>query len=326
MKIEQAVVEMSSSREFFSESEIKLTSEGSFKTVLAQVSDVAALPDKDVRQGQLILMLEKLIARLLELITGKQDASVTDLRVAQKTDRSIKQEREQDRPRQQIEMEWKSELTESIYEQEKTRFTSEGQIKTSDGRVLGFSLDCQMSREFSCERTRTETGKAVLRDPLVINFNGRAADLSGKRLSFDLDADGQNESIPGLGVCSGYLAIDRNADGCINDGSELFGTYSGNGFADLAKLNNDGNQWLDENDTAFESLRVWRQNAAGENTLTSLRDAGIGALYLGSNETPFTVADTENSVLANIRASGIYLTDSGSVGSLQQIDLAVQKA
>ncbi len=29
---------------------------------------------------------------------------------------------------------------------------------------------------------------------------------------------------------SGFLAFDKNADGMINDGSELFGPESGNGF------------------------------------------------------------------------------------------------
>jgi hypothetical protein len=325
MKIEQAVVEMNSSREFFSESELKLSSEGSFRTVFAQVSDVAAVPDKDQREGQLLFALEQLIARLLELIMGKTDSSVTDLRKVQKTAGGVALKAAPERTRQQVEMEWKCAMTERIHEQESTRFVSTGQIKTADGRALGFSLDCNMSREFSCERTRTETGKAVLRDPLVINFDGRAADLSGKRLAFDLDADGQSESIPGLGACSGYLAIDRNADGCINDGSELFGTRSGNGFADLAKLDSDGNQWIDESDAAFDSLQVWRQNGAGEKALTSLREAGVGALYLGSTATPFTLTETDNSVLAHIRASGIYLTERGTVGSLQQIDLAVQK-
>jgi hypothetical protein len=326
MKIEHAVVEMNSSREFFSESELKLSSESSFRTVFAQVSDATAVPEKDQREGQLLFALEQLIARLLELIMGNPDAALTDLREVQPMGRGVTHEAAPERPRQQVEMEWKCEMTERIHEQEKTCFSSSGQIRTADGRALGFSLECTMSREFSCERTRSESGKAILRDPLVINFDGRAAELSGKRLAFDLDADGQNESIPGLGACSGYLAIDRNADGCINDGSELFGTRSGNGFADLAKLDSDGNQWLDENDAAFDSLQVWRQNGAGEKALTSLREAGVGALYLGSTATPFALTESDNSVLAHIRASGIYLTERGAVGSLQQIDLAVQKA
>ena len=39
-----------------------------------------------------------------------------------------------------------------------------------------------------------------------------------------------------------FLSLDKNSDGIINDGSELFGAASGNGFADLAKYDEDGNE------------------------------------------------------------------------------------
>jgi hypothetical protein len=168
-----------------------------------------------------------------------------------------------------------------------------------------------------------EGGSVVLRDPLIINFDGKAVELSGKRFEFDLDADGKTEALQGLSSGSAYLAIDSNADGCINDGSELFGTRSGNGFADLAKLDDDGNSWLDESDAAFDTLRLWQRDAAGHDTLSSLRDKGVGALYLGSVDTPFSLTDNENRLLAQIRASGVYLREDGRAGSLQQVDLAV---
>jgi len=126
-----------------------------------------------------------------------------------------------------------------------------------------------------------------------------------------------------LGSASGYLAIDNNADGRINDGSELFGTRSGDGFADLARFDSDGNHWLDEADPVFDSLRVWQHDAGGKDILSTLRDKGVGALYLGSTETPFALTDKENRLLAQIRASGVYLKEDGRAGSLQQIDLAV---
>ena len=122
---------------------------------------------------------------------------------------------------------------------------------------------------------------------------------------------------------SGYLAIDRNDDGRINDVSELFGTISGDGFADLAALDADGNRWLDESDAAFSTLRVWQRDAAGESSLQTLREAGVGALYLGSTATPFALTDEDNRLLGQVRASGVYLNEDGRAGTLQQIDLAV---
>ena len=64
------------------------------------------------------------------------------------------------------------------------------------------------------------------------------------------------------GVMSGttttiFLALDLNGDGRINNGSELFGALSGNGFADLAQYDSDANGWIDENDEIFQRLKVW---------------------------------------------------------------------
>lgn len=323
MKIAEATLEMKSSREFLSESEVTWTSAGSFRTVFAQVAEGASAQASNERKDELLWRIEKLIARLLELITGEADESCADSGHAVWAKGSAVLPDANDHPRQQVEMEWTSERRERIHERESTNYACTGRIKTADGCLLDFKLDLAMNREYEAERKASETGRSVLRDPLVINFNGKAAELSGQKLSFDLDVDGQCESIPGLGACSGYLAIDRNADGRINDGSELFGTRSGDGFADLALLDSDKNQWLDENDAAYDRLRIWRQQAEGEKTLFSLQEAGVGAIYLGSAETSFDLTDNDNRLLARVRASGIYLAENGNVGSVQQVDLAV---
>ena len=65
------------------------------------------------------------------------------------------------------------------------------------------------------------------------------AEVSDQTFYFDLDADGKEEEISVLNG-SGYLALDKNGDGTINDGSELFGTRNGDGFADLAQYDEDG--------------------------------------------------------------------------------------
>jgi len=331
MKIEQSTVSMHAGHQFSGEYEARLETGISFRTVYDGVAQAGELPAsgetdrkadrKEDRETQLVMMLEALLARLLALIYGKQDSSVTDLRAplnTQMPQNSIS------RPARALEMEWKNEFTEIFREHERTDFSSTGKIKTADGRSLDFTLELALCRDFECERKAIDSGKLlVLRDPLVINFDGKAAELSGKRFAFDLDADGKSESIGALGASSGYLAIDSNGDGRINDGSELFGTRSGNGFADLAALDGDGNHWLDEADAAFSTLRIWQRDGAGQDTLSTLRDKGVGALYLGSSETPFALNDSENRPLARIRASGIYLHEDGSAGTLQQVDLAV---
>ncbi|MBC7248252.1 MAG: hypothetical protein H5T73_10820 [Actinobacteria bacterium] len=56
-----------------------------------------------------------------------------------------------------------------------------------------------------------------------------------------------------------------------------------------------------------------------EDRLLILREAGIGALFLGKT-TPFALTRPDNEVLGLIRSSGFYLREDGTPGALQQID------
>lgn len=325
MKIEKSDVVMDAARDFTSEREVTLDYENSFRTLFDGIAQAGELSTNrtEEREKQVLLMLQALISRMLELISGTGKQKVCDLREVLNTDGSVLPAGPAQEAPPMREMTWTSQFSERIFEHESTHYTSTGKIQTVDGRTLDFNLDLSMCRTFACERTVSEQGKIQLRDPLVINFDGKAAELSGKRFAFDLDADGRTESIPGLAQSSGFLAIDQNADGHINDGSELFGARSGNGFADLAVFDKDGNHWIDETDSIFDALRIWQRDDSGVEQLSSLREQGIGALYLGASETQFSLTDDENRLLAQIRASGFYLRESGSVGSVQQIDLAV---
>lgn len=216
------------------------------------------------------------------------------------------------------------EYHEKRYEQEKMSFSADGVIKTADGKEINFSVDLSMSREFMEEKNISiRAGDAVKVDPLVINYNGAAAELTNTKFSFDLDANGQAEQVSFVRPGSGFLALDKNGDGVINDGTELFGPASGNGFADLAKYDEDGNGWIDENDTIFDKLRIWSKDAEGNDYLFALGQKGIGAIYLGHIATPFAMKNQANELQGEVNKSGIYVKENGSVGTVQQIDLAV---
>ena len=117
---------------------------------------------------------------------------------------------------------------------------------TKDGREINFDVSVTMSRSFEVERqTNLQFGAPNYCDPLVINLDYDVAEVSEQKFYFDLDADGTEESISMLNSNSGYLALDKNNNGIIDDGSELFGTKSGNGYADLAEYDIDKNGWID---------------------------------------------------------------------------------
>lgn len=211
----------------------------------------------------------------------------------------------------------------SHYEAERTLFSAGGLIRTADGREIAFTAELTMSREFFSESQTTLRAGDALKDPLVINFNGNAAQLTDTRFAVDLDLDGNQDQIPFLREGSGFLALDRNGDGMINDGSELFGARSGDGFAELAEFDEDANQWIDEQDPIYERLRIWSRDGEGQDQLLALGLAGVGAIYLGRVETPFELNNAANEQQGAVRSTGLYLREDGTPGTVQQIDLVI---
>ncbi|HSG23491.1 MAG TPA: VCBS repeat-containing protein [Azonexus sp.] len=212
---------------------------------------------------------------------------------------------------------------ESYTEIEQTSFSASGTVKTADGQEISFQLEISMARTYHEESNISlRLGDAARKiDPLVLNFSGNAAQLTDQRFAFDLNADGKTENINFVAPGSGFLAFDRNQDGKINNGSELFGPTTGDGFAELAKLDADKNGWIDENDAAFDKLEVWSRDSSGNEQRQSLAAAGVGAIALSRINTPFELKTDENETLGKIRTSGIFLHEDGEAGTIQQIDL-----
>lgn len=209
-------------------------------------------------------------------------------------------------------------------ETESTTFASTGIVKTADGRSIDFNVEVSMSRAYMEKCNMLEVQEYIKTDPLMINLDTNIGSVSDQKFFFDLDSDGKEEEISFAGKGSGFLALDKNGDGKINDGSELFGTKSGDGFKDLAEYDEDGNGWIDENDSIYSQLKVWTKDENGNDRLIDLKDADVGAIYLRNADTQFSLKDDENKLNAEIKKTGIYLKEStGAVGTLNHVDLVV---
>lgn len=208
-------------------------------------------------------------------------------------------------------------------ESENTTFSTAGTVKTADGREISFNVNVGMSREFQSYFSEDlELARFTLCDPLVINLDGDVADVEDQTFYFDLDADGEMDEISRLGKGSGYLALDKNGDGVINDGSELFGTKSGDGFADLAKYDEDGNGWIDENDAVWDKLKIWCKDENGKDVLYRLADKGVGAICLQNAATDFTLQGQGGRTQGVVRSTGVFLYENGLAGTIQHVDVA----
>ena len=149
--------------------------------------------------------------------------------------------------------------------------------------------------------------------PLILDLDGDGAEADGVTL-FDHEGDGWSELTRWAGADDGVLVWDSNADGVINDGSELFGNNSvlGNGrkaahgFAALADFDANGDGKVDSRDSGrdtnndgivdgkdknWENLRVMRWTDAnnngikdgGEESMVTLASLNIRSLGTGFN-------------------------------------------
>ncbi len=136
------------------------------------------------------------------------------------------------------------------------------------------------------------------RDPILLDLDGNGLETTGLKDTdvpqtyFDFDADGVLTRTGWAGQNDGLLVWDRNANGSIDTGAELFGDFTPlpngalapNGFAALVALDSNGDGLLDATDPAFAELKLWRDasqdgvSQGGE--FITLADAGIIRLNL----------------------------------------------
>ncbi len=203
-------------------------------------------------------------------------------------------------------------------ESESCTFAASGNVCLADGSTRDFNVGYHMERH----EESTSLGVGTFRDPLMLDFGAPENKFGANAIEFDIDADGDVERMKMPTGNTSVLFIDRNHNGKADDGSELFGAKSGDGFADLAKLDSDGNGWIDEGDAAFADLKLWNVGQDGESTVKTFAEAGIGALATQSAATEFTIKDGGEAV-GQQRASSVWLGETGGAGLVRQVDLAI---
>ena len=278
------------------------------------------------RDKQKMLILQKMI----EAITGKKfkfygidEIKFKKVKAAFK-DVPIKKDVPQGDAQKEYGWGVEIDVSNSYYEKQTLSFSAQGVISTADGREISFAVDLTASREFASQFSlHIRAGDAVLRDPLVLSFDGELPQFSESKFSFDLDCDGNEDLLPYFSTNSGFLSFDRNEDGLINNGKELFGPISGDGFKDLVEYDDDQNNWIDENDPIFDKLRIWTKDENGSDKLFALGVLGIGAIYLGNIETLFELKDSQNNLQGQNRKMGLFVEENGRVGTLHHIDITV---
>ena len=127
-------------------------------------------------------------------------------------------------------------------------------------------------------------------DPLLIDLDGDGIETNGSGVYFDHNNDGIKNRLNWASSDDGLLVIDKNNDGLITSGLELFGddfikadgTKAIDGFDALSSLDSNQDGVIDSNDELFSVLKIWQDlNQDGitdEGELKTLSEWGIKSI------------------------------------------------
>ena len=155
------------------------------------------------------------------------------------------------------------------------------------------------------------------RDPLIIDLGEDEIELTDVEngVYFDLDNNGFAEKTAWIGTEDGFLALDVNGNGIIDNGGELFGdkfvmpdgNISKTGFEALSSLDENEDGIIDINDSVYENLRVWvdsdHNGITDENELKPLTEYDIESISLN-----FEHDGTTNIETGTMKAESSYVT------------------
>ncbi|MCU1719643.1 hypothetical protein [Pseudomonas sp. 5P_3.1_Bac2] len=161
------------------------------------------------------------------------------------------------------------------------------QLSAANSSVSASQFSAVLEQRTLSLKVEVQAEPAVV-DPLVLDLASNGFRTSGlqRSVSFDLNADGHREQISAPTGDDALLAWDRNGNGSIDDGRELFGDQHGasHGFAELARFDDNHDGRIDSQDAIYQQLSLLRFNAQGQQSQQRLSDAGVSAIYLHNRE------------------------------------------
>ncbi len=161
-----------------------------------------------------------------------------------------------------------------------------------------------------------------INDPLVLDLDGDGIELLGQSSAsplFDIDGDGFAEHTGWVNGNDGFLVVDANANGMIDDVTEMFGSATESGFTELSTYDTNLDGVVDATDTNFAELKVWRDaNGNGvtdTGELVSLADLDIASISLTTSTVGAGMVGTNE-----ITATGTFTYGNGTTGTLGDVN------
>ncbi len=206
-------------------------------------------------------------------------------------------------------------------------------INAQNGKI-SLSGDYTLHNFINELQSAFETAETT-RSPLILDLDGDGVETVGKTagIHFDHDGNGFAETTGWAGKDDGMLVWDRNGNGKIDNGGELFGNNTvlaggaraANGFAALADLDGNHDGRIDAADAAYAQLRVWRDGdsdaVAASTELLTLADAGVQSI--GTGFAAQTLADAQGN--QHLQA-GQYTGTDGNAHAVDDVWFAADTA
>jgi len=165
-------------------------------------------------------------------------------------------------------------------------------------------------------------------DPIILDLDGDGVETTGVKAGvyFDQDGNGFAEQTGWAKSEDGLLVLDRNGNGTIDNGRELFGdqtlmadgTRAANGFQALAELDGNADGKIDVNDAAYAKLKVWQDvdgnGYSSPSELKTLSEVGVGSINTGYTDS--TLVDANGNAHKQV---GFYTKTDGSTGTATNV-------
>ena len=193
---------------------------------------------------------------------------------------------------------------------------------------LAWSLDQENSQDEVTGKART-TASAI-----VLDLDGDGIETIGRKAKvlFDHEDDGFAELTGWVSPDDALLVLDRNGDGQIDNGTELFGnntvlpngSSAENGFVALKELDSTKDGVIDAQDARWSELWLWQdRNSDGtvdDGELITLENAGINCLKLG-----YEIVDDIDEHGNTRRQKGSFVHEDGTSGDMMGVWFGTEK-
>ncbi len=173
---------------------------------------------------------------------------------------------------------------------------------------------------------QAQSAQLIVVDPILVDLDGDGIKTTTVKdgIYFDHQADGLAETSAWVNEEDGILAIDKNNNGFIDNGSEIFGdnyvkgdgSLAGSGFDALRDLDSNNDGIINSSDENFGLIKILK----GDGNLISLEEAGITSINLNSTAVG-SVDENGNTLISQ----GTFVKSDGSVGNLGDFNLVVDK-